>query len=1146
MANSIEEKYQSKTTREHVLSRSGLWIGSIDPVIESQWTINPNSTSLKPEFKEIEYVPGLIKIFDEVISNAIDHSNRPDTNVKNIWVSFDTNTGSITVKNDGLGIDVVVHKKEKVYVPEMLFSRYLSSSNYNDNENRKVGGTYGVGVKASVTWSTWCEVITVDNTRKLMFKQLYENNLENIHKPVITKCSKKPFTQVTFIPDYHRLKIKKKLHKTGNYGLMLRRVFEAAAVTSPNVKVYLNDSLLPIKDLQDFGKMFMPTDGNHIYYKINDDWEFFVADNDKGQFRQLSFVNGICVPEAGSHVNCVTNQITNAIKTVASKKKVLLKPDRIKAYLFLVLNCKITNPEFRSQTKDKLTTTMTKFKKYAIIPDKVLANITKKLNCLEYATAHETALIDKKISKTSIGTKTAKILGMPKLEDATWAGRKKSKECTLIVTEGDSAKTFAMQILSHIGRDFYGVFPLKGKPINAREKAKQQVLSNTEVQSLIQILGLKHNVDYATQPLSNLRYGSIMIMADQDTDGSHIKGLVINMFDVLFPSLAKLPGFLKHFITAVVRVEPKSKSKSKLKSFDFFSESSFKRWLADNEQSADKYSIRYYKGLGTNQPADAVRYCSHLSKHIYPFEWDDTKSAKSLELAFHPKQTDLRKQWLGQYNPDADIDYATEGSEISTFINKDLIHFSNDSNKRAIPCVVDGLKPVQRKILYTMLQKNINSLMKVGQLGPMVSEYTIYHHGEKSLCDAIIKMAQCFIGSSNNLPLLFPGGMFGSRVGLGKDSASERYTFTRLQKWTSLIFNPIDFRLVPEQESESKPIEPKFLVPIIPMILVNGAVGIGTGYSTLLPSYNPLELCDLLIQRLKHNDTTGIQEALEEIVPWYDGFEGTITKVSNSKYQISGKASITGDTTVTVTEIPISTSLEGYKAVLDKMIADTRGTGTGTIKKPIKSYDDNYTVVIEPYIIELIDNANNIFGSTESLLKNLKLTESVSTTNIHAFNEKSVIQKYDSIAEIFDYYYTIRLKFYKRRRTLLLNDLLREILIVDAKTVFIIAIAVEHTIDIRNLKKDLLIKAIEEHNIPKHPEHKDYKYLTDLPLMSLTKEKVAELKKKHDKLHAEFKILKKKSPEDLWLADLLELREFIKEYYKVPKRTREIMGLAKK
>jgi len=414
------------------------------------------------------------------------------------------------------------------------------------------------------------------------------------------------------------------------------------------------------------------------------------------------------------------------------------------------------------------------------------------------------------------------------LTDANKAGTKHSDECVLILTEGLSASGMARTGIASIsGHDRYGVFPLRGKVLNVRDASHDQIAKNAEITQLKQILGLKHKQNYETT--KDLRYGHIMIMTDQDYDGSHIKGLLINFFEAQFPSLLKIPNFLIEFITPIVKVY-KGNLKKPAKQLSFFTLPEYEYWKEQNQEPGWKH--KYYKGLGTSGDEDSKIYFADLDKHMKFFEPMNQDGKKLIELAFSKSKADERKEWLRTYVPGTYLDHSVDMITYPDFVNKELILFSVADCARSIPSVVDGLKPGQRKILFGSFKRNLKNEIKVVQLAGYVSEHTGYQHGEVSLQSTITAMAQVFAGS-NNVNLLDPSGNFGSRLQGGKDAASARYIYTSLSPFARKVLPPHDDRLLKYQFDDGDKIEPEWYVPVVPMLLINGTEGIGTGMSTL-------------------------------------------------------------------------------------------------------------------------------------------------------------------------------------------------------------------------------------------------------------------------------------------------------------------------
>ena len=496
----IEETYKKLSQREHVLHRPNMYIGEIKKTLEEMWVFENN----KMTKRMVEYSPAFLKIFDEVLTNALDHSNR-DTTVDKIRVDYDITTGEISVLNNGSGVPVVVHKEHNLYVPELIFGHLLSGSNYDDSQQRIGAGVNGLGVKLGNIYSKRFVVETIDSETGLKFIQEFSENMEKRSKPKVTKNSGKSYTKITFLPDYTRF------HMSGLENdttlLINKRVYDCIACTNKTVNVFLNGERLRGKGLVDYSNYFFEKDQVKSYYdtftqrvgKNELVWEWIVVPSD--HFEQVSFVNGNSTYQGGKHVDHIVYQITSKIKTLLETKKRLkdVKPAIIKERFFLFLRSTIINPQFSSQTKEMLTTQVKDFGCRVEVSDKFIDKLWKSPiveDIIEFCKMKES--ID--LAKTTDGKKKNKIY-VPKLEDALWAGTAKSEQCSLILTEGLSAMTFALWGRSIVGPERWGVFPLKGKVLNIRDASISQLMNNEEINNKIETfasMANKYSADYAS------------------------------------------------------------------------------------------------------------------------------------------------------------------------------------------------------------------------------------------------------------------------------------------------------------------------------------------------------------------------------------------------------------------------------------------------------------------------------------------------------------------------------------------------------------------------------------------------------------------------------------------------------------------------
>ncbi|OAD58830.1 DNA topoisomerase 2 [Eufriesea mexicana] len=766
----IEGIYQKKSQLEHILLRPDTYIGSVEPVTEMMWIYDKEKELMIQ--KEIKYVPGLYKIFDEILVNAADNKQR-DPKMDTIKIEIDPENNVISVWNNGKGIPVVVHKEENMYVPTMIFGHLLTSSNYDDEEEKVTGGRNGYGAKLCNIFSHRFTVETASKEYKKCLKQTWSSNMGSASEPRIKDFSGEDFTKVIFSPDLSKFKMQSL--DDDIVALMSRRAYDVAA-SSRGVKVYLNGTKIPVKNFKDYVDFYIKGREDDIgnplkvvYESCGPRWEIAVTLSDKG-FQQMSFVNSIATTKGGRHVDHVTELIVKQlIETLKKKNKggVAIKPFQIKNHLWIFINCLINNPTFDSQTKENMTLQAKNFGSKCTLSDKFnfINTIVTKIGIVEAVLTWAKFKADSQLQKLGPKSKQRKLQGIPKLEDANDAGTSKSLECTLILTEGDSAKTMAVSGLAAIGRDKYGIFPLRGKILNVREATHKQILENAEINNLIKILGLQYKKRYESRDdLKTLRYGKLMIMTDQDQDGSHIKGLLINFIHHNWPSLLKL-NFIEEFITPIVKASKGNQILS------FFSMPEFHKWKSETD-NFHTYKIKYYKGLGTSTAKEAKEYFENMARHRIRFRYDGDQDDQNIIMAFSKKCADQRKDWLMNHMDETKrrkeiglgerflYEKDTRTVSFSDFINVELVLYSNYDNVRSIPNMMDGFKPGQRKVLYTCLKRNDKREVKVAQLAGSVAEHSAYHHGEVSLMSTIINLAQNFVGS-NNINLLQPIGQFG-------------------------------------------------------------------------------------------------------------------------------------------------------------------------------------------------------------------------------------------------------------------------------------------------------------------------------------------------------------------------------------------------
>jgi DNA topoisomerase-2 len=1143
----LANKYQQKTDKQHILDNPDTYIGSVEEVDSDVWIINDTSPSdnvvgCKIIEKNIKYIPGLFKLFDEGIVNCRDHVVRMNQAVKDsipnalpvscIDISIQSD-GTIIMINDGNGIDVAEHPEYKIWIPELIFGHLRTSTNYDKTEKKIVGGKNGFGFKLVLIWSTFGSIETVDHVRGLKYTQEFKNNLDEICKPVITKCKTKPYTKITFKPDYQRLGIQGLTSDL--IALLKKRVYDVAAVTDKSLKVKYNSNLIPVKNFQQYIDMYIgdKTDTPRVYEENGERWEYAVALTPSNEFIQVSFVNGIHTAKGGKHVEYILNQITRKLcEYIEKKKKTKVNPNTIKEQLVLFIRCDIENPAFDSQTKDFMNTPSSKFGSKCEVSDKFIEKVAK-MGVMDAACAL-TEVKENKAAKKTDGAKTKSIRGIPKLTDANWAGTEKSKDCTIIFCEGDSAKAGIISGLSSEDRNIIGVYPMKGKILNVRGENIKKISENKEITEIKKILGLETGKQYKTieDVHKSLRYGKVLFMTDQDTDGSHIKGLGVNLFQSEWPSLTEIPLFIGFMNTPILKARKGDKE------LMFYNEGEYEQWKEQQENASHSevkgWKIKYYKGLGTSTGKEFREYFQN--KKIVGFEHSGKKSDDSIDMVFNKKRADDRKEWLEKYNRKSYLNTSDSKVSYEDFIDKELIHFSKYDCDRSIPNVMDGLKISLRKILYSAFKKNLVSEIKVAQFSGYVSEHSGYHHGEASLNGAIVGMSQNFVGS-NNINLLMPNGQFGTRLQGGKDSASERYIFTCLNKITRSLYPSADDAILQYLNDDGQLVEPIFYAPIIPMVLVNGSKGIGTGFSTDIMCYNPLDIIRYLKSKLVVTKTAEAKETFE-FIPYYEGFKGTIHKISEGKFLIKGRYEKAGQDKIRVTELPVGYWTEDFKELLENLIEPGADKDGKKITPVIKDYDDmsrdtnvDFNITFAKGKLDELEStkADHACNGVEKLLK---LFTTNSTTNMHLFDAEDKLKKYEKVEHIIDDYYETRLKLYQTRKEHMIQALEKELTVLSNKSKYITEI-LENTIDLRKKKSEEVTKMLKDKSYD--VVDGEYKYLIRMPMDSVTEENVDKLNKEHENKKCELESIKNTTKYQMWLSEL----EILKGEYLEYKENRE-------
>lgn len=1087
----------------------------------------------------LEYSPGLCKIIDEVIVNARDQYVKHPDLVTAIKISI-TKKGDypvITVFNNGVGFDIYYDQTLEKYSVELVLTKPRSGDNFDDDKT--TGGKFGFGVKATNAFSLVFRVETVDATNKKKYTQQYKKNLSVIEAPAITNSNLKyGYTKISFAPDFKRFGME--TLEPATIKLIKKRAYDLAACVGASVKVTFDDEysgssdIIQIKRFQDYAQMYLPDGADIVSYDNQESYQWVICvANSVDAFNQVSFVNGILTRNGGTHVNYITAQIVRFVKEKIANRKdkeafSKVTPAMIKGLLFVFVNATIVGPSFNSQSKEMLSTEPRDFGSKCEIPPDILEKIVQKLEILVKCKALSDAKNKIGLEKTS-GKKRSRVIA-DKYDTAVYAGSSSSELCTLILTEGDSAKGMAKMGLSEEQKKYYGIFPLRGKVLNVRNKGAKEV-SNEELITIKKILGLTHGKVYDST--ADLRYGHILIMTDADVDGSHIKGLIMNFIHVHWPSLIVKNNFINAMITPILKVSKGTGAKKQV--LEFYTQQDYDLWksiMSANDLA--HWDVKYYKGLGTSDKDEAIDYFSRLDeltrKYIYVGKLDDDY----IRLAFENSLADKRKEWLMKRTEEPmSLDVKNKEIRYKDFIDKDLVNFSLADNQRSIPSMVDGLKPSTRKIIYTALKIKMREEKKVVTFVGKIMEMCCYHHGDKSLSDSIVGLAQNFVGT-NNIELLYPAGNFGTRVSGPKVHAQPRYINTYLAKLTEAIFHPDDMDILKYLDEDGVQIEPEYFVPILPMILCNGADGIGTGFSTNVPCYNPLELAMFIRQKI-----TGAQVTIG-LKPWFRDFIGDVVyNDSKNECVILGKYELHPDKrTILITELPIGVWTDDYKSFLASLI------DSAEIKDFIDLSSDNTIKITLMLTQQQFDTFNKM--QKAQIITKLKLGKKMSMRNMWAYSATGKMTKYTNVYDLIADYCKVRLEYYSSRKASLLAKLTRQLQISRSKIMFINAVRsgeiitskpkAELIMQIANFSKFTFYVDSEKTPADKNPADDDsgpgaggYNYLISQPIYSLTNEKRDALAQVCADLDEQYKTLINTTENNMWITDL---DNFIKMYKK--------------
>lgn len=559
----IEEKYRKLSDVDHVLLRPGMYCGSIKPKQED-YHLHDGEKFVK---RSVTYNPAFLKIFDEIVSNSIDEHRR-NSKLNEVRVTVDPDAGSIKIWDNG-GIPVVMHAEHNEWIPEMIFSNLKAGSNFNDDEERLVAGTNGVGSTLTNIFSTKFRIRTCDG--KNAFEQTFSNNMRERTQAKIVKW-KDHFTEIFYIPDLPRFSLEK--IDADHVEMMRKRCIDLAAC-NPSLTITFNETAYKFDKFADYCKLYVPD----VVYEEGARWKVGIAPSE-GTFTQVSFVNSVETKDGGTHVDYIASQVIEWIRERVKKKhKVDLKPSELRNHFFLFVQADIVNPAFSSQTKEKMITEAKEFGSKFELADKTLKAVLASevvQRILDWA--QQKALADERKQLRELNKNLAKGKVLKLIDAKARYGR---GDCTLALFEGDSASS---AFRKYRDPQRQGAFPLRGKFVNVTEMPATKIIQNQEVKDILAATGLK----MGEEP-KELRYGKVLIYSDADPDGDSIAGLLINFFGRFWPELFN-QGRVCRVMTPLVVAKRKGETLS------FYSADEFNEWQA-KQKDLSKWDVAYKKGL---------------------------------------------------------------------------------------------------------------------------------------------------------------------------------------------------------------------------------------------------------------------------------------------------------------------------------------------------------------------------------------------------------------------------------------------------------------------------------------------------------------------------------------------------------------------
>lgn len=1157
------EDYQGMDPITHVLMRPSMYVGDMKPELVNTWILDINTWKMRGMSKHM-CLP-LRHIFYEVLDNAADNADRSwRAGVDPIRIEVLANRTTISVRNFGLPIPVAQHPQTQQWVPQMIFGELRTGSNFDDSKSRVTIGQNGFGIKlVSILSGEEFTVDITDATRGLRYVQTWCNNMRIMKPPVITKLTTP--TTISEVTVLYKADFKYfsqfgvREYDDEWLGMFARQVADISLACK--IPCTFNNHTIDNRDIKTYAALMFPPEiiSKSIHHveptppgSYVSPLEAIFLDTPYAA-QNLAIVNGRLTPAGGVHVDAAIHALTKPIieklKKSDSADAPRLDIRDVRPHISLVMCCRVEKPTLRGQVKDYLLSPTPTIN----LPESVI----KIVNTWELVGRLIATLEDKNWKKVAKKDGQRKNLLADKISDANFAGKAgKVPFCIAIVVEGDSAKTNVLNCIDN--RDYNGIFPFRGKMPNVSNLSMERLVKNNEFTAFRQFMGLREGTRTKEEFEKTLRYGTVVMKFDPDDDGIHITSLFMNWMRLRHPLMLTTGRIILERIPIITLQVSGS-------TLGFFSKSDHNKWITSigGPSVASRFKPKYHKGLGTSSPAD-VEY--QIKNRRLVSMICDQDANDEFERWFNENAADLRKAHISEWKEKYELE-ALPSIPITIYLKEEFVKYGKLNLLRAIPNIMDGLKTSQRKILWTLIKSFGTQSKKfaatgecksivVERLAARVAEFTCYHHGATSLEGAIFVMGAAYVGS-NNMPYLVQDGQFGSRMMGGQDTPAARYPKTKPQRWLGHAYLEEDNELLTMllDDNGEDLIEPAFLLPPVPMQLINGYNGIASGWSTYGPNFNPLDVIAWFESRNTRelNEMKETKEAKEQkekklpmgkpdalpFMPWWRGFMGKVEvrKINPGKGKKAEKAIIparymlpesiftqqempyllriitsgnmqtySGGVCI-ITELPIGRWTTPYENYLTSLYEQKK------IGKPVNKSKPAF-VHIELKDVKLTNE------------KELKMKKSYPLTKMVMLMPDNSVRHFKTIDEILETFYNLRLSYYIKRRALIIKRIEDHIMALKDKLRFHHLVKTGQIVvvdrSVEALKSDL-----KEHKLPEK--------IAEGKLRSIMRDNSEQLKVKIAEAETQLKVTTETTANHLWLKDLASFKEVVMKSFPVKK-----------